>query len=266
MSKEFNIVSIGAGNVANHLIPALHSLGCKISQVYSRDIRNARSLARKVKANAIDSFELLDDSSDLYLIMVHDDIIKDIVSELPQLDSNQFLAHTSGATPTNFLIRKAKNYGSFYPLQSFKKGRQLALEEVPFLLYGSNPKTLRKFRMLARQLSPVVKEANDNERLKYHLAAVLMNNFTNHLACLTEKYLNDEQLDPKILKPITSYTFSRIAKSSSVCEIQTGPAKRDDNTVIKKHLALIKEDKTLTEIYKVMTKSIKKTEGEKHKN
>jgi len=264
MSKEFNIVSIGAGNVANHLIPALYSIGCNISQVYSRDLRNARSLSRKVKAKAINSIEKLDADADLYLIMVHDDVIKDIVSELPVLNPNQFLAHTSGATPTNFLIKKADNYGSFYPLQSFKKGRDITLEEVPFLLHGSNPKTLRKFRMLARQLSPIVKEANDIERLKYHLSAVLLNNFTNHLACLTERYLSNEELDPKVLSPITSYTFSRITESLSVCDLQTGPAKRDDRTVIRKHLALIKEDKTLSDIYKVMTKSIKNTEDKKN--
>lgn len=255
MSKDFKIISIGAGNLSNHLIPSLFNAGCEISQVYSRKYKNARSLARKVNAKAIDNLTKIDTSADFYLIMVHDDAIADVVAALPKLGPKQFLAHTSGATPTNLLIKKAENYGSFYPLQSFKKGKQSAMRKVPFLIYGSNAKTLRKYRMLARQLSPSVKEANDKERLQYHLSAVLINNFTNHLACLTEQFLLDNKLDPKVLSAIKEYTFDIITKGSA-CALQTGPAQRNDEKVIRKHLKLIKDEKMLKEVYKVMTKSI----------
>ncbi len=265
MSKELNIVSIGAGNIASHLIPALLDIGCNITQVYSRDISNARSLARKVKAKATDDLTELMDSADLYLIMVHDDAIKEVSKQLPKLGPQQYLAHTSGATPTNFLQKTAENYGSFYPLQSFKKKKKVNLKEVPFLIHGNNPKATRKFRMLARQLSPLVKETNDHERMKYHLSAVMLNNFSNHLACLTNKYLAENALDPKILAPIAQLTYDRIL-SSDPCAIQTGPAIREDNKVMKEHLKMLKEDKQLTAIYKALSKSIKATATDKKNN
>lgn len=255
MSKEFKIVSIGAGNIASHLVPAMSEVGCQITQVFSRDIAHARSLARKVKAKAINDLSKIETDADLYLIMVHDDAIREVTKQLPKLGPKQFLAHTSGATPTNFLQKTAINYGSFYPLQSFKKKKKVTLNEVPFLIYGSNPKTTRKYRMLARQLSPKVKETNDSERKKYHLSAVILNNFSNHLACLTDKFLDDNKLDPKVLRAIAETTYDRILNQKP-CEIQTGPAIREDDKIMKDHLKLLKEDKHLSAVYKAMSKSI----------
>jgi len=262
MSKIMNIVSIGAGNIASHLIPALDKKDCNISQVFSRDIRNARRLARKVSAQAIDDLENIDDQADFYLIMVNDDAIREVCTKLPKFSKNQFLAHTSGATPTNFLSRKAENYGSFYPLQSFKKNKKAEISELPFLIFGSNPKTTRKYRMLARQLSKFVTEANDVERMQYHLSAVMINNFSNHLACLTQQYLAKNKLNPKVLEPITEATYKNIV-SKNACDIQTGPAARNDKKVEKEHLKLIKSDPYLSSIYKAMSQSIKKTSHKK---
>ncbi len=251
-----NIISIGAGNIASHLVPALHNIGCNISQVYSRDIKNANSLARKVEAKAIADLQAVSDKADLYLIMVKDDVIREVSAQLPKLNSKQYLAHTSGATPTTFLTKRAENYGSFYPLQSFKKKKAVDIAALPFLIHGNNPKTLRKFRMLARQLSSNVSEANDLERMKYHLAAVILNNFTNHLACLTANFLKENKLKPKVLSPIMETTFASILLQNP-CSIQTGPAARNDIKVEKEHLKIIKSDAYLSSIYKAMSQSIK---------
>lgn len=260
MDNDIRIVSIGAGNMATHLIPALKDKGCSIVQIFSRDKKNAIKLSLKVGGEAIDDLAAIVDSADLYLIMVHDDAIRDVVDALPQLSKSQFLAHTSGATQTNFLKKKAINYGSFYPLQTLKKKIEAEMEKVPFLIFGNNAKTTRQFRMVARQVTNKVVEANDKERLLYHLSAVILNNFSNHLACLTNQLLEFNSLDTSILEPIKQTTYNRLIKAKA-CETQTGPAIRNDNKVEQSHLELLKDNPDLMDIYKSMSKSIKAVHG-----
>ena len=263
--SHIKVVSIGAGNLAHHFIPALHKVGCDITQIYSRTLDNAEKLASRVSASAIDSLSHIDSEADVYLIMVKDDAILEVVEKLPELEANQVLAHSSGATSTLILANKARNYGSFYALQSFRKNRPTELDKIPFLVYGSSPFATRLLRMMARQLSPIVQEVDDKSRLRYHLAAVIMNNFTNHLACKTEQFLKENKLNPEILSPIVASSFKRILENNA-CEIQTGPAIRNDLNIETKHLELIEKDAYLSSIYKSLTQSIKNTHKAKDEN
>ena len=256
MSSLPKVVSIGAGNVASHLIPALHKAGNIITQVYSRDLDYAQKLALKVKANSINDLQQLDDTADIYIIMVHDDAISDIVDKLPTLSNKQIVCHTSGGTPTTILGRNAKSYGSFYPLETFKKNSTLEIEKVPFLIHGSNEYTVRTLRMIARQVSTKVSLANDVEREQYHMSAVFLNNFSNHLVCLAQDYLSESGLDPRMLDAILQTTFTRML-NGDVCTNQTGPAIRNDIKVEQRHLDLLKEKPALRALYKGLSNSIK---------
>ena len=253
--ETISIVSIGAGNVASSLIPGLKEVGCHISQIFSRDIAKANKLAVKVNATAIDQLEQVIDNADLYLIMVTDRAISEVVRQLPILSSDQYVAHTSGASRTDLLRRLTDNHGCFYPLQTFGSGATTSLTETPMLIYGTNPKTLRFLKMLARQISSLVSEVSDKDRLRYHLAAVLKNNFINHLACLSDSFLLEADLDPQVLTPIMKTTFDRIINGNP-CEAQTGPAMRDDQKVMDLHKQLLTDDETLTELYQLISQSI----------
>ena len=256
--SQIKVVSIGAGNLAHHFIPALKTAGCDILQVYSRTIINAEKLAIKVSTKATNDLSQLNTAADVYLIMVKDDAIVEVVDQIPELGPEQILAHSSGSMSTLKLGSKEKQYGSFYALQSFKKNKPAKLNEIPFLIFGNTPYATRLLRMMARQLSTIVQEVDDKNRLRYHLAAVMMNNFTNHLACKTGQFLENNDLDPAILQPIVRSSFKRILENEP-CKIQTGPAARNDIQVENKHLELIKEDAYLSAIYKSLTQSIKKT-------
>ena len=255
MPKVVSVVSIGAGNVAHHLIPGLRDIGCEIVQVYSQNIRNAKKLASLTGSDAINDLKNISLEAELYLMMIKDDAIQEAVKQLPKLNSKQYLAHTSGQTKTHFLKTRAVNFGSFYPLQTFNKKDKTDLETTPFLIFGNNAKSTRLFRMLARQLSAVVKEADDSQRSKYHMAAVFKNNFINHLACLADSYLIENKLDPKVLDPISKSTFEKILGHKS-CKLQTGPARRKDKEVMQRHLEILKKNHSLTQIYQILSQSI----------
>ncbi len=63
--------------------------------------------------------------------------------------------------------------------------------------------TKNSLKKLAASISPKnVVEAGDDERLKLHVAAVVVNNFVNHLYFLAEDYCKKEGLDFKQLTSI----------------------------------------------------------------
>lgn len=62
-----------------------------------------------------------------------------------------------------------------------------------------------------------------------------------------------------ILKPLILETANKV-QSISPYLAQTGPAKRNDKKTIKKHLKLL-ENEQHEAIYKLLTASIKKTQG-----
>lgn len=256
MPKTVSIVAVGAGNIAHHLIPALSGVPCNILQVYSRKILNASKLAHKVNAEAVNELSKLRTDAELYLVMVPDDDIQDVVQALPKLDKKQYIAHTSGAQAIKILNKNGPNYGSFYALQTFRKNKYTDIASTPFLIDGSNPSTIRFLRSLARRLSSVVKSCTDRDRLNYHIAAVFMNNFINHLSCISKEFLGENNLDPKVILPIAESTFEKILKENP-CDIQTGPAIRNDIKLQRKHLKLLDDKTEWVNIYKAISKSIK---------
>jgi len=252
------IVAIGAGNIASHLIPALEQIGCDIRQVYSRQIFKARSLAHRVNSEGIDNLSEIITDADWYIIMIADDGIKKVIEQLPEIAQNAVICHTSGATESEILHKVTPNYGSFYPLQSFKKETEVDLQKTPFLLNASNAETLRYMRVVARQISESIFDVTDEERLMYHLAAVYANNFTNHMACIADQILDSHALLPQVLRPIMESTFTKIL-SKKPCEIQTGPAARNDVQLQKKHLNIISNNEQWSKIYKTISESISKS-------
>ena len=107
-----------------------------------------------------------------------------------------------------------------------------------------------------KTLTDTVFRANDSKRVKLHLTAVMVSNFTNHLYALAEDYCHKESLEFKLLLPLIEQTGNRI-KTNSPRNVQTGPAARKDEVTINNHLNLLKGNHTLHKIYQLLSDSIK---------
>jgi len=154
------------------------------------------------------------------------------------------------------LKKVSGHYGVFYPLQSLRKDMKI-LPDIPIYYEGNDETTRKKLAKLAHSISgDSVAEADDNDRLKLHVAAVIVNNFSNHLYALAEDYCKKEGLDFHQLIPLIEETAQRL-KTTSPSQTMTGPATRNDEETIKKHLALLKNYPKLQQLYKVMTDSIR---------
>ena len=255
----YNIVFIGSGNVATHLALAFKKVGHTISQVYSQHLGNANALAKLVKAKSVDSLELIDKTADIYIVSIKDDAIETVVKQL-QLD-NKILAHTSGSIDIKALKNTSKNYGVFYPLQTFSKNKKVDFKNVPICLEANNTDTFNVLSNLA-QISTNVQSINSKQRKSIHLAAVFACNFSNHLYAIAETILQKNKLSLDILQPLIEETAQKI-KTTAPNLAQTGPAIRNDEKIMNHHLDLLNNNSDYQKIYELLSKSIQKQNKKK---
>lgn len=248
-----NIVILGSGNIATHLGRAFKLAGQDISQVWSRDITHASSLADTLAAEPINNMFDLDRSADLFIIAVKDEAIREIALELKL--SDQLLVHTSGSTGLSALEGASTKIGVFYPLQTFSKIKSVDFRQIPIIIEANSPEVLSTIRAIADRLSEKVIELNSEQRKTLHVAAVFACNFTNHLFGLAQELLEEQGLDYELLKPLIAETLSKIEMNDPV-SVQTGPAIREDKATIQAHLELLKHKPDLSELYTKLSQSI----------
>lgn len=246
------ITLIGAGNVATHLGKALFKNDFSVNEVYSKSMANASFLASELNATACDNIQGLNTESDLYLICIKDDFIESVVKQFSFTD--KIVAHTSGSVPMD-VLSEFDNYGIFYPLQTFSKKVKTNMDGVPFCIEGINNETEQTLFNLGEMLSNNVHLINSEQRKKIHLAAVFACNFSNYMYTVSENILNQNNIDFEILKPLIIETAKKIQHNSAK-SMQTGPAKRNDEAVIKNHLKMLADSKDYQDIYKLITDNI----------
>jgi predicted short-subunit dehydrogenase-like oxidoreductase (DUF2520 family) len=253
MGVGMDIVIMGSGNVAAVLGRKFKAAGHTIAQIYSRNAAAASELAYEWDSESTNYKTTINKQADVYLIAVNDDAIDDVTDQL--FLPGKVVAHTAASVPKEVLKNVTNHYGVFYPLQSLRKD-MMTLPDVPIFFDGSDAKAKSVLEQLARSISAEkVMEASDDDRLKLHVAAVVVSNFVNHLYSLAEDYCRKEGLDFKQLLPLVEETALRI-KDTSPNQAQTGPALRNDSETIHKHLELLKTHPQLKNIYVLLTESI----------
>lgn len=243
------ITVIGSGNVAQHLIKAFaKSELVEIVQVYARKKEALSSLIEFDKITS--DFEELQES-DLYIIAVSDKAIADVSKQLPF--QNRIVVHTSGAASLDVLDAKNRK-GVFYPLQTFSKNKEIDFSIVPLCLEAENTFDFRVLETVAKSISNAVFAINSDQRKALHVAAVFVNNFTNHLYHIGKEICGEHQVPFEILRPLIQETAEKINTLDPV-DAQTGPAKRNDTNTIAAHLDYLTNENQKN-IYKLITQSI----------
>jgi predicted short-subunit dehydrogenase-like oxidoreductase (DUF2520 family) len=247
-----DIVIIGTGNTATVLGRKLKKVGHNIVQVFGRNTSEASELAYELDTESTNYWNVVNKNADLYILAVSDIAIEEVFRELHLTDKT--VVHTAASVSKEVLKQGAEHYGVLYPLQSLKKDISY-LPEIPIIIDASDKETLNMLDVLAHTISDRVVEANDETRVKLHLAAVMVNNFTNHLYALVEKYCKEEGLDFFLLQPLIRETVSRL-ENISPAKSQTGPAIRGDYNTIEKHRELLNKYPQLKKIYELFSESI----------
>jgi predicted short-subunit dehydrogenase-like oxidoreductase (DUF2520 family) len=244
---------IGSGNVAQHLITAFQEIqksGSKMElvQVYAR---NKETLTHLLDPNQITTaIEDLSDA-DVYIIAVSDDAIATISQQLSF--KNRLVVHTSGSASLD-VLDKANRKGVFYPLQTFTKNKPVDFSAIPICIEAENATDFQLIDTIAKLISKKVFAINSQQRRALHVAAVFVNNFTNHLYQIGNDICEENQIPFAILQPLITETAQKIMTLSPNLA-QTGPAIRNDEKTIDAQQAFIADENQLT-IYKILTQSI----------
>ena len=250
------VLMIGAGNLSTQLSLALQKKGIQIVQVYSRTEKSAKALAVNLACGYTTDLNELNSNVDLVVISISDNEIKKFSEQLNF--KNLLVVHTSGSIPMADLSAASNCVGVFYPLQSFSKGKKIDFSPIPLFIETNNLDDKNRLVELGKLLSNSVHLLNSEQRKKLHLAAVFVNNFTNHLFAIGQQLCKENGLDHSVLKPLITETIQKAFELSPL-EAQTGPAKRGDKIVMNEHLSMLTDHDLYQKIYTFVSNSIYKT-------
>jgi predicted short-subunit dehydrogenase-like oxidoreductase (DUF2520 family) len=245
------VTLVGTGTVSKHLLRVFSKTdGIHVVQmISSRGDALSKALQTTLRN---DNIAQVTEQPDLYIIAVSDDAIAAVSKQFT--NSKKLIVHTSGSVSMAVLPREIRS-GIFYPLQTFSKGREVDFKTIPICIEADNAEDLELLRTLAESISEAIYEVSSDQRKSLHLAAVFVNNFTNHLFQIGNEICQENDLSFDILKPLIAETIEKIS-SLTPTDAQTGPAKRNDSKTIERQLGELK-NKTHKEVYRVLTKSIK---------
>jgi predicted short-subunit dehydrogenase-like oxidoreductase (DUF2520 family) len=247
------VVIIGSGNVATIFSRLIKRGGHTVLQVISKQLSNAKTLAIELNCDFADNYDALNQTADIYIIAINDDSLNKL--DNPFTVGDKLVVHTTASVSKDVLQNISTNYGVLYPLQSLRKEIPDTVV-IPLLIDGNSDHAIQLIQNFALSISPLVSKADDEQRLKLHIAAVIANNFSNHLFSLTEEFCKDEKIDFKLLLPIINETARRL-NNYSPADVQTGPAIRNDDSTIDKHLAILANYPKLKNLYRLITDSIR---------
>jgi len=258
-SETKHIIVIGAGNVATHLSRHLYAQGHRIECVWSRTPESAIALANTLGAKATSTVSEVPRKADFYLLAVPDGAVAGMAAEFA--DYQGIWLHTAGALSMDVFKGLFPEYGVLYPLQTLSRAHPLPIGNIPFLVEGSSVEVSEKVHDLASSISERVEAADSASRLSIHLAAVFANNFSMHMVHIAHQILKEQNLSAAMLDPLLEETFQKIIRVGTG-EAQTGPAVRDDQFTMKRHIELLKNHPEWEKLYTFISREIQRSREE----
>lgn len=249
------ITLIGAGNVATHLGGALVKAGHEVVAVVSRTEASATALAEGLgcPSYAIDAFRPSSDS-DLFIISVKDDAVAEVAERLIPIAPNAIWVHTAGSLPMSILEgHGAKHVGVFYPMQTFSRTKAVDFSRISLFLESNT--CLDTLQQVATSLTKHVYQLDSEGRKHLHLAAVFACNFVNHCYALSAAVLHEVGIPFEVMLPLIDETANKV-HTLSPRQAQTGPAIRNDHTIMQRQHDLLADSPQLQQIYDLLSQSI----------
>lgn len=247
------IVFIGAGNVAYNLANELYSKGINIIQVYSRTIDAAKELAQQIGADHTNAISNISRDADIYFCCLPDNILQSFLEQWKP--SNGLIVHTAGSLSIDILTPFVTSYGVFYPLQTFSKIKRTNFENIPICIETNTTENGNILKSIANRISSQVFEITSDQRKTLHVAAVFSCNFVNHMYAISEILLKEKNIPFEILYPLIKETTDKTMQYSP-SSVQTGPAIRNDENILKEHINSLNDQPEFQSIYAKISQSI----------
>ncbi|MEZ4910755.1 MAG: Rossmann-like and DUF2520 domain-containing protein [Saprospiraceae bacterium] len=249
------VAIIGTGNIAKSFGSVIASNGVDIAFILGRDFGRTKQVADQFNSPFSTDVSHLPSDLDMYLCCVNDDAIIQIVNSLSfTLTKAQVIIHFSGSISSSVLASKSKNYGVVWPIQSIHDGEDWM--DATVVVTASNNIANNAINGLLSNLTSNCISSSDDQRLKMHLVAVILNNFTYYLFEQTYQYCDKQEIDITNFKAILQTTFQSMM-DGDIGKL-TGPARRGDLSTISRHKEILQSDSVLLELYTCITENILK--------
>ena len=251
-----SVVIVGSGNVATALLAGLCNVGIKVSQLVARNPLTGKELSQKYGCEWVSDVRKVDQKTDAVFLCVQDDQLPYVISQLPKMEA--ILMHTSGSTGISVFRPQHKHFGVFYPMQTFSAQQPVQWTQIPVYLEGSNPQVEAKMLELALKMSSKVQFLSSESRMQLHVAAVFACNFTNLLLSAAADLMKQNGLEFNDLKQLVETTIEKAFAAGHPSDVQTGPAVRNDQSIINKHLKSLSLNPDLEKLYALLSEEIKR--------
>jgi predicted short-subunit dehydrogenase-like oxidoreductase (DUF2520 family) len=244
---------IGSGNVAWLIASRMSAAGHNCTGVWGRNYAATETLCKAYYLPHLASLSELNDGADAVIVAVSDAAISEVASCLSLRHST--LIHTSGAVSIQVLDGRSLNIGVMWPVYSIRKTSLPEHRYFSALVEGNNVTSLETIREVAKAICDTTYEASSAQRAGIHLAAVMGNNFVNHLLGIAADMSKAQQTPLSILHPLIEQTITDL-RTKDPYETQTGPAKRGDTITMQRHLEMLAGHPEWQDVYKAISASI----------
>jgi predicted short-subunit dehydrogenase-like oxidoreductase (DUF2520 family) len=262
------VTIIGLGGTGQALARASARAGFGQLTLVGRRRTGEQTLARALKARYLPDLSRLAQDRGFIVICVKDSQIAQVSRQLARLNTrwtDLAVLHTSGVLGSEVLrplASKGASVAAWHPYMTFPKGgKPVGLAGVTFGVSG-NPRAVRAANRLTRALGGRPLRLREQDRILYHLSAVLACGFVAANLEMAVRVLKkiglSERRALETVLPIASQTLKNVAELGPTRAL-TGPAVRGDLATIRKHLrALKKSDPHLARVYAAVSRHLLK--------
>lgn len=248
-----NYTLIGSGNMATFVAARMQAAGHTCVGAWSRNPASIATLCSEFGLPQLTDFTEIHDGPDAVILAVSDAAIPELAKRLEMRHS--VVIHTAGSVPLNAIAIAGAHTAVAWPVYSIRKTALPQHRAFPAIIEASSTRALEVVREFAKALCDTAYEANPEERRWLHLAAVMGNNFVNHLLGVTTELCTQHQLPVSLLQPLIEQTVASI-RTQAPATIQTGPARRHDLGTMARHEAMLEKHPDWQTLYGAISASI----------
>ena len=257
-SGRLRIAIAGSGNVASHLACAFAAApDCDLVAIASRCRENAEALARRCgeTVQACGYSSIADCGADVIVVSVADRAAADVVRQIGNIGDSVLVLHTSGTLDKSCLEPISPRTGILYPFQSFTKGFDVDMAEVPVFIETAFAEDYALARHLAMSISRHVYDSDEQRRRHLHIAGEFTNNFVNAILGVVDEELAAAGYPAEVAEPLLRLTIAKAGAIGSFAA-QTGPAVRGDMEVMRSQCNTVAPE--YREVYRAISNLIMK--------
>jgi predicted short-subunit dehydrogenase-like oxidoreductase (DUF2520 family) len=236
---------VGGGRAAWAYGSAWKRIGWPLSGVWLRDESKSR-ITELLETPRLDLADLAG-SSELLLIAVSDRAIAEVTERVPETEALIF--HASGA------MLALRGGFSLHPLKSLPPvGRPSDLDGTLLVFEGEHRRTAK---LIASAVGARFAEVTAEQKPLYHAAAVFGANYVAASLDIAERLMS-RVIEGSVREDLAALALSAMENWRAHTDARrfTGPAARGDSEVMQRHLAALRDDPQLAEIYELLAREI----------